>query len=104
MAKPIRQVLAANVKALRAKHPEIAGLRAWSKKCGVGEATLHRILTAGADVRIESIDAVARSFGLPAWMLLIDGLDPDNLPVQLGPSEREFYRRLQAAARQAAEN
>jgi hypothetical protein len=102
MTKPVRQVLAENVKALRERHPELGGLRPWSKRVGVGEATLVRILQASADVRLESVEAVARGFGVPAWMLLVEGLDPANLPVALSSVERDFYRRLQAAAKSAA--
>lgn len=99
MPKSARQVLADNVKALRERHPELGGLRAWSRRFKVGEATLHRILHADAAIKIDSIEAVAKGFGLPAWMLLVPDLDPDNLPVALSPNERDFYRRLQAAAK-----
>lgn len=101
MVKPIRQVLAENVRKLRASRDDLGGLRAWSKKVGVGEATLDRILKGSADIRLDSVEAVAKGFGLAAWMLLIDGLDPENLPVQLSAAERDFYRRLQSAAKQA---
>lgn len=104
MQKSLRLVLAENVRALKKRHPELGGLRAWSKKIGVGEATLHRIVNAQAGIRLDSIEAVARGFNLPPWMLLIDGLDPANLPVQLSAGERDFYRRLRDAAKQAAEN
>lgn len=101
MAKSARQVLAENVAALRSMRPELGGLRAWSRRVGVGEATLHRILHADAAIKLDSIEAVARGFGVPAWMLLVPDLDPKNLPVSLSAGERDFYRRLQAAAKAA---
>lgn len=104
MAKPLRQVLAENVKRLRASRDDLGGLRAWARKVSVGEATLDRILRGTADIRLDSVEAVAKGFGLPACMLLVEGLDPANLPVQLSAAERDFYRRLQTAAKQAMTN
>ncbi len=102
MGKAARKVLMENVRALRERHPELGGLRPWAKRVGVGEATLVRILHATAEVRLDSIEAVAKGFGVPTWMLLVEDLDPDNLPVALSPAERDFYRRLQAAAKSSA--
>lgn len=99
MAKSSRQVLAENVKALRDRRGDLGGLRSWAKRFGVGEATLHRILHADAAIKLDSIEAVAKGFGVPAWMLLVPDLDPDNLPVALSPTERDFYRRLREAVK-----
>ena len=99
MPKSSRQVLAENVAALRQRRPDLGGLRAWSKKFKVGEATLHRILHADAAIKLDAIEAVARGFGIAPWMLLVPELDPDNLPVSLSAAERDLYRRLQQAVR-----
>lgn len=72
----------------------MGGLRAWSDRVGVGEATIERMLKGTASVQIDSIEAVANGFGLQAWQILVPGLDPTNPPVYLTPAERDMYNRF----------
>lgn len=77
----------------------MGGFRAWGEKVGVGEATIERMIKGKADVRLDSIEAVARGFGLQAWQLLVPDLDPRNPPVYLSDGERDLYQRFRQLTR-----
>lgn len=75
----------------------MGGIRAWADKIGIGEATLHRIITGSADIRVDSIAAVAKGFGLEPWQLLVPDLDPANPPINPSPTERQFYASMRSS-------
>lgn len=60
-----------------------------SRKAGVGQATIGRILAEdGENARIETVDKIARAYGLEGWQLMVAGMDPGNPPV-LQPTSKE---------------
>lgn len=68
-----------------------------SRKSGVAQATIGRILSKeGENARIETVERLARAYGLQGWQLMIAGMDPDNPPVlqPISKEERALYERL----------
>ena len=92
-----KDILAENVKTLKDRSG--LGNLKLSKKCNVSEGTINRALKATGALDIDSIDAIARAFGLHAWQLLVPHLDPTNPHVvaELTSAERELYKKLSAA-------
>lgn len=75
------------------------------RKSGVAQATIGRILSErGENARIETIDRLARAYGLEGWQLLVPGMDPSNPPVLRAASKEEqaLYERLRQAAEDIA--
>lgn len=67
------------------------------RKSGVAQATIGRILAGdGENARIETVDRLAKAYGLEAWQIMVAGMDPNNLPVlqPITKEERELYDRL----------
>lgn len=83
----LRAVLADNVAALRAVKP-MGGVRAWSQKIGIGEATITRILKGSGAVQLDSFEAVADGFDVDPWQILVPGLDPHRLPELVDPTKK----------------
>lgn len=78
-----------------------------AKKSGVSQATIGRILSdEGVDAQIETIDKIARAYGLQAWQMMIAGMDPTNPPVlqPVTKAERALYENLKKAARDYADH
>ena len=71
------------------------------RKSKVAQATIGRILGAkGNNATIETVDRLAKAYGLQGWQLLIAGMDPTNPPVlqPISKQERELYERLKQLA------
>lgn len=100
-----RAVLAQNVQALLNSKDGPSNPTALGKKAGVGQATIERILSdEGVDARIETVEKIAKVYGLQAWQLLVAGMDPANPPVlvPISKAERALYEGLKAAMKEAA--
>lgn len=72
------------------------------KKAGVAQASIGRILSPkGENSSIETVDKLAKAFGLQGWQLLVAGFDPSNPPVlqPVTKAERELYQRLKELAK-----
>lgn len=72
------------------------------RKSGVAQATLGRILSPrGENSKIETIEAIAKVYGLEAWQLMVAGFNPANPPVlqPVSQQERELYERLKALSK-----
>ena len=96
-----RDILAANLKALMAAHPDLDTLPKITKKGGPPNGTLDRMRRADAACRIDALAQVAHVFGLQPWQLLVPGLDP-HAPPQLEMSAeraRQMREHLEAIAR-----
>ncbi len=79
---------------------------ALGKKAGVGQSAIVRILSPeGVDARIETVEAIAKVYGLEAWQLLVAGMTPDNPPVlvPISKAERQLYDSLRAAMQDLAD-
>ena len=92
-----REILRQNVQALMDSKIGPTSQIALHQKCGAAQATIGRILRPGGEnPKLETVEAIAKAYGLEAWQLLIAGMDPKNPPV-LAPAskeEREFWGRL----------
>lgn len=100
-----REVLRRNLKALMShgQGPKTQG--ELFRKSGVAQATIGRILgVRGENARIETVDKLAKPYGLQGWQLLVAGMDPSNPPVlvPISKAERALYESLKSAMREAA--
>lgn len=68
-----RHILAANLKALMASHPDLNTLPKITARCGVSNGTLDRIRRAAVATRVDELEPLARAFGVEAWELLRPG-------------------------------
>lgn len=48
----------------------------------ITKSTIYRILNCEVSARVEHVAELARAFGLPAWAMLVPGLDPADPPEQ----------------------
>lgn len=79
--------------------------------CGIGPGTASRIKERQTEVRLETIEAIAKKFGFEAWQLLVPGFDPKNPPQLAGsdlPEDQQellqTYRELDVDTRPALIN
>lgn len=94
-----RAVLRRNLKALMATKEGPRSQNALAEKSGVAQATIGRILSdEGVDAGIETVDKIARAYGLEGWQIMVAGMDPTNPPVlqPVSKEERAFYDRVKA--------
>lgn len=79
--------------------------------CGIGPGTSSRLKEQKTEVRLQTIEALAKRFGFEAWQLLVPGFDPES-PPRLGehklPGDEEellrLYRNLDHDTRPALMN
>lgn len=101
MGKPVAAVIAENLAAAMRYHgfvtpntgePSQSGL---SKKAGVNQRTVGRILNRDQSPTVEMLEKLAVALDMHAWQLLIPNLDPANPPVfVMSKTERDFYRKV----------
>lgn len=72
--------VARNLRACIKARPEFSADRVLADKAEVGHGSIERMRNAGAAVQIDTLEKVARVFGLEPWHLMIPGLDPANPP------------------------
>lgn len=104
-----REILSANLAALRQKYPQFSSAPALERATAtleenkqgkrVGRTTVQRMFDGTTPVNLDYVESVARVFGLDAWQLLVPGMNPKHPPVlrSVGPAEDEIYRKLEAA-------
>lgn len=110
--QPIRDILAANLRALMAGNEKLGSTPAIERAtgslsvrpCKVGKSTVDRALKAETPLNIDYLEAIARAFGVDAWQLLVPGMNPTNPPVlkSIGESEDRLYQRIGALVKEAA--
>ena len=69
--------------------------------------TAQRLLGTDSDLRMDTIDVIARGLGVESWQLLVPALDPSKLPVIAGDTkpwpfqmvDELRYRALSAESR-----
>ena len=97
--KTPEKVLSENLIRLMAHYPSLSSEAKVAKAGGISQRTVNRARNA-AQVKLDSLQGLARAFGLAPWQLLIPELDPANPPLlAISKEERALYSRLQAAAR-----
>jgi transcriptional regulator with XRE-family HTH domain len=95
-------VLRRNLKALMGTKAGPTSQGELHRKSGVAQSTIGRILSAeGEDSGIETVDRIAKAYGLQGWQLLVAGMDPTNPPVlqPVSKAERALYDRLKELAK-----
>ena len=78
-----RDILAANLRALMATHPELDTLPKLTARSGVTNGTLDRIRRAVVSTRVDELDKLGRAFGLEPWELLRPQGQPAPSPLGL---------------------
>lgn len=101
---PITRVLANNLAALMNYAAESesveagpASQKALAGLTGLGRGTIQRALGRSKDltaVGIDTLEALARAYGLQAWELLLPGLDPRNPPIVITPAAQLLSARF----------
>lgn len=107
----LRKVVADNLRALMDQ-------RAWSQtdvanKARVSQRHISNMLNRKTSASFETLNSVAAAFGIPGWLMMIDGLSLDLLDSQRipllvnrfrasGPDDRDLVERM--AERGAAHN
>lgn len=104
------KILAENLEALM-RHQEAHGRRDLATPVGiqenakkpVGKSTIYRILNQAISPRLEQLERLAEVFGIPAYALLVPGLDPAKKPVVVSEQEQvERDRIIEERAEQRA--
>lgn len=100
----VKQVVAENLRTLiryAADHKQpYADAKSLAIKAGVYPSTVGHILKRTTAPKIDTLEALANVYKLPAWALLIPGLDPSNPPViPYTDAERALYWRIQQVAK-----
>jgi transcriptional regulator with XRE-family HTH domain len=90
-------VVAANVKALmHAKGNEhLNSNPKLGKKSGLGAGSISRVIN-GHNATLETLEALAKAFGLEPWQLLVEGWTPKNPPAlqPISESEKRLYQQF----------
>jgi transcriptional regulator with XRE-family HTH domain len=102
--KSIVQIVAENTATLMWYDPKTKRSRipqSFLAKKGVSQATIGRILRAAVETNIGHVEKIAAEFGLEAWQLLVDDLDPALPPLLIPqPVVDELARRVGQAHQQ----
>lgn len=95
-----RLVLSQNLKALLASKHGPSNQTELKRRSGVAQSTIGRVLRAETGATVDTLEQIARCYGLEAWQLLVAGMDPDNAPVlqAVSAQEKALYDRLKEAA------
>lgn len=81
----------------RLKHEDIAA------KAKVGKGTVGRIARGDTTPAVDTLESVARVFGLHAWQMIAGPLDPAHPPELLTPALRQELTELRAIKAQLEE-
>lgn len=92
-----RDILAANLRALMAAHPDLNTLPKITARSGVSNGTLDRIRRAAVATRVDELHDLAGAFGVEPWELL----RPQG-PSALSPLGLLLATHLDGAARDSA--
>jgi hypothetical protein len=94
----IRAVVADNLSRLMEARPDLSSNIKLSELTDLGTGTITRIRNGAVGCTIDTLDVLAKQFGLQAWQMLIPGIEPKALP-ELQPTsaeERELYEKIRA--------
>ncbi len=96
MARSARKILAENLTALMKYHEDASSQKAVRDKSRVGGGTFDGAVNATSNTTLDSLEKLARAFGLQPYQLLIPDLDPKNpLIARLPPNEKAFYKNIE---------
>jgi hypothetical protein len=94
-----RQVVAANLKALMASHPALDTFPKIVAANGPSNGTLDRIRRMTASTTIDTLDVLAKVYGLEAWQLMVPNLDPTNPPMlsHVAEAQQKLFEQFKQA-------
>lgn len=99
MSRPLktREIIAANLRKLMDKNRHSEG--DVHRKTGLSQSTIGRTLKGETATTVDTLDALAKAYGLLSWQMMIDGLDISNPPTLkvLSSKEQEFYDKMKDA-------
>lgn len=93
----MEKVVADNMRKLMDHHRHSTPTAA-ARYVGISQQQMDRLLT-GQRLRVDTLEKVARGYGLEPYQLLIPGLDPGNPQVlrALSQAELRLYKALEEA-------
>lgn len=99
----VRATVAANITTLQRYARDNRGLyvddASVAAKAKLTPSTVGRVCKGQIATAIDTLDCIAKVYGLRAWQLLIPGLDPSNPPVvPYTDAERALYWRIKSVA------
>ena len=99
-----REILSENLRALMAVRPDLDSQPKIAARAGIKQSSVGRIIRGEVECKIDSVDGLARAFGLETWQLLLPGLDVRHPPIlrSINDKERALYERLKVAAQDIA--
>lgn len=74
-----------------------------SDKSGLGTSTIDRLRKSQASLRLDTLESVARAYGLDAWQVLVPELDLKNPPKLAGDGLSEKEKKMIAAFQELTE-
>lgn len=94
---PLEKIVSQNLVELM-RHNKHRNPTAAAKATGISQQQIDRILK-GQKVRVDTLENVARAYGLEPYQMLIPGLDPSNPQVlrAVGPAEEALYKAFREA-------
>jgi transcriptional regulator with XRE-family HTH domain len=100
-SKNSREILAANVKALKQARGLSQTKIAKMSGGAMDQTTVGRIERAEIATTVDMLDALGKAFGLSPWQLLTENLDCKNPPVlrETNHHEKELWGKLMESAK-----
>ena len=98
--KSVEQIVIANLRALMLHHKQLTPTDA-SRYTKFSQQQMDRLLK-GQRMRLDTLEKLAKAYGLDPYQLLIPNLKPANPQVlrPLSPTEEALYKALEAARRE----
>lgn len=81
---PLRDVLAANVRYYMRELPHVDKQVKLSKRAGIAQSSVNRVLAAQVDAQLSVLEALARAIGVPASQLVAEDREA-SIPASLDP-------------------
>lgn len=89
-----KEIIATNLKKLMLKNGHSEGYL--HTKTGLSQSTIGRTLKGETATTVDTLDALAKAYGLLSWQMMIVDLDITNPPVlkALSAKEHAFYEKM----------
>lgn len=95
-----RLILGDNLSRLMKSRPELDSNPKLQDKSGVGLATISRIIHGQTAATLDTLEELAKAFGLQSWQLLVPGLDPLSPQMLASAKEAKMYESMRALVAQ----
>lgn len=92
-----KEIIAANLRQLMLKNKHSEG--DLHRKTGLSQSTIGRTLKGETATTVDTLDALAKVYGLLSWQMMIVDLDISNPPAlkTLSTKEHAFYEKMKDA-------